>query len=179
MIAELSLEEKNKKSSVIQSQIVNLVHHLQESSVLDSTYILGLYAPMIDEVQLETLSILEDRKVTSAFPYSDNGLMDFRKCAFHELQETDLFGVKLRTPPKEAEVVTPSLLLIPGMAFDKKGGRLGRGKGFYDRFLSEFKGLKVGICFEEQLVDTVPREDHDVSVDFVVSERGITRTAYI
>lgn len=177
MIAELSLEERNKKSSVIQSHIVSLVHHLQESSVLDSTYILGLYAPMSDEVQLETLSILGDRKVTSAFPYSEDGIMDFRKCAFQELQETDLFGVKLRTPSRESKVVTPDLLLIPGMAFDQEGGRLGRGKGFYDRFLSEFKGVKVGICFNEQLVDTVPREDHDVKVDFVVSERGYTRTA--
>ncbi|MCR9204243.1 MAG: 5-formyltetrahydrofolate cyclo-ligase [Halobacteriovoraceae bacterium] len=176
-ISALSSEVKDNKSLVINSHLVELITNLQKSTVLVSPFILGLYAPMKDEVSFKFLDLLGATSATSAFPFSDQGVMGFRKCTFEELEETAIFGVPLMTPPENAEKITPDLLLIPGLAFDKSGGRLGRGKGFYDRFLAEFKGLKVGICFEEQLINTVPREDHDVNVDFVVSERGTNRTA--
>ncbi len=67
------------------------------------------------------------------------------------------------------------LALVPGMAFDKNGNRLGRGKGYYDRFFSkvlEKAGrlpYSIGVCFPFQLVDSVPTDKHDFSVDMVVS----------
>jgi 5-formyltetrahydrofolate cyclo-ligase len=57
------------------------------------------------------------------------------------------------------------LALVPGMAFDKAGHRLGRGKGYYDRLLPKLKKAKLtGVCFHFQLVDEVPAEPHDISV---------------
>lgn len=176
-LSALSSEVKDKKSSVICAHFAKLIVELQESSNLVSPFNLGLYAPMTDEVSFKSLKLIGAPSATFAYPFSEDGKMDFRRCTFEELEESAIFGVKLKTPPKTAEKITPDLLIIPGLAFDENGGRLGRGKGFYDRFLSHFKGIKVGICFEEQLIDTVPREDHDVIVDFVVSERGIFRTA--
>jgi 5-formyltetrahydrofolate cyclo-ligase len=61
------------------------------------------------------------------------------------------------------------LVLVPGLAFDAQGHRLGRGKGFYDRMLKDFKGKKVGIAFDEQIVDAVPAEKNDVKMDFVLT----------
>ena len=61
--------------------------------------------------------------------------------------------------------------LIPGVAFDAEGHRLGRGKGFYDRFLRVVETvslLTIGVCFEFQKVEKVPVERHDVSVDIVI-----------
>ena len=60
------------------------------------------------------------------------------------------------------------IALIPGLAFDAQGHRLGRGKGYYDRFLSAFKGQTIGVCFDFQKVAEVPVDAHDVSVDRVV-----------
>lgn len=62
------------------------------------------------------------------------------------------------------------LVVAPGVAFDKYGHRLGRGKGYYDRLLSLIPGPTVGICFHFQLVDHVPVEEHDVKVEAVVTE---------
>jgi 5-formyltetrahydrofolate cyclo-ligase len=66
---------------------------------------------------------------------------------------------------------TIEIALIPGLAFDASGGRLGRGKGYYDRLLGDsgFHGMKVGICMEWQLVKLVPCASHDIRMDLVVT----------
>jgi 5-formyltetrahydrofolate cyclo-ligase len=62
-----------------------------------------------------------------------------------------------------------AVALIPGVAFDAEGHRLGRGKGYYDRFLQSLPSLKkIGVCFDFQKVESVPAEAHDVVVDIVV-----------
>lgn len=62
------------------------------------------------------------------------------------------------------------LIVVPGVAFDRKGNRIGRGKGFYDRFLCQHLDVKrIGICFDFQLVDEVPTEANDIRMDEVIS----------
>lgn len=62
------------------------------------------------------------------------------------------------------------MIVVPGVAFDRKGIRLGRGRGFYDRLLQNAKAIKVGIGYEFQLVDDLPSEPHDVPMDMVITE---------
>jgi len=86
----------------------------------------------------------------------------------------------LEPDPAQCPVVPPQdidLLVIPGMAFTRTGGRLGRGGGFYDRFLTGVhpRAVKVGVCFGIQLVDAVPLEAHDHEVDWVVTESDVVR----
>ena len=69
--------------------------------------------------------------------------------------------------------VNPSeidLVLVPGVGFDPRGRRLGRGNGYYDRFLHGFLGRTIGICFSDRLIQTIPTEDHDRSVDAVITD---------
>lgn len=61
--------------------------------------------------------------------------------------------------------------VIPGMAFDTHGGRLGRGKGYYDRLLRNMTAIKAGLCFNEQLVEHVPMDVRDCEMDMVVVEK--------
>ena len=67
------------------------------------------------------------------------------------------------------------LILVPGLAFDLRGGRLGRGKGFYDRFLAGARGLRAGVCFEDQIADEIPSEPVDQRMDFLVTPAAIFR----
>jgi 5-formyltetrahydrofolate cyclo-ligase len=80
------------------------------------------------------------------------------------------FGVT-EPPPGAPEVPLKrlDLVLVPGVAFDGFGGRLGRGKGFYDRLLAGIDGLKCGVALDEQVVDRLPSEPHDVAMDFVLT----------
>lgn len=62
------------------------------------------------------------------------------------------------------------LIVVPGVAFDRKGNRLGRGRGYYDRFLSQHLDVRrIGICFDFQLVDEVPAEPFDIKMDEIIS----------
>lgn len=60
------------------------------------------------------------------------------------------------------------LILVPGMAFDRKNQRLGRGKGYYDRLLCQSKASKIGVCFDFQFLDRIPTDVHDIPMNRVV-----------
>ena len=79
----------------------------------------------------------------------------------------------------EADVGTtwPDVVIVPGLAFTAAGDRLGQGGGWYDRFLSVARPdcVAIGVCFNEQIVDALPTEPHDVTMDVVVTDRGVLR----
>ncbi len=62
------------------------------------------------------------------------------------------------------------LIIVPALAFDKNGYRLGYGKGFYDRYLQKQKFRTLGVCFSEFFLEDLPHESHDISVDAVITE---------
>ncbi|MCD7963220.1 MAG: 5-formyltetrahydrofolate cyclo-ligase [Rikenellaceae bacterium] len=71
----------------------------------------------------------------------------------------------------DGPIVDPSEIdfaVVPGVAFDNNGNRLGRGKGFYDRLLNDIHGVKAGICYGFQMVDEIPVELHDIKMDIVI-----------
>ena len=69
------------------------------------------------------------------------------------------------TPPDTME-----LIVVPGVAFDRNGNRVGRGKGFYDRLLAETDATTVGVGYDFQLFDSVPTEPHDAPLDVIITE---------
>lgn len=74
-----------------------------------------------------------------------------------------------------------TLVLVPGMAFDREGNRLGRGQGYYDRFLGQAamkRCMTVGVGWSLQLVDSVPSETHDVGLAWICNEHGFERTGF-
>ena len=87
---------------------------------------------------------------------------------------------KMPEPPQDAPSVSPDMLrkalwLVPGVAFDRKCGRLGRGKGIYDRFLAGIEGTAAGIAYDCQLTAAVPRDVHDRLLELVVTESALFR----
>jgi 5-formyltetrahydrofolate cyclo-ligase len=80
------------------------------------------------------------------------------------------FGIS--EPASSCPVVAVAALdfaLVPGLAFDRRGGRLGRGAGFYDRLLASFRGVACGVGFDGQIVPEVPVESHDVKLNLVLT----------
>jgi 5-formyltetrahydrofolate cyclo-ligase len=82
-------------------------------------------------------------------------------------------------PRADAKIVTPDIVLVPLLAFDARGHRLGYGGGYYDGTLetlrSNGKVLAIGVAYAEQEVKTLPREPHDHALDMIVTERGVRR----
>jgi 5-formyltetrahydrofolate cyclo-ligase len=81
----------------------------------------------------------------------------------------------IKVPPEEAPEVLPDVLLVPLLAFDRKGFRLGYGGGFYDRTLEKLRALKnvtaIGIAYAGQEVDAVPYEEFDQRLDWIMTEK--------
>ena len=118
---------------------------------------------MFDEPDI----LLLERRFNLAYPCLVNGQMAFKKAFFNELVERNDFGVKLMVPSEKSSLIVPDVLIIPGVAFNKEGLRLGRGRGFYDRYLEKFTGVKIGVAFSEQLRKGIPCKEHDVAMDYV------------
>lgn len=84
------------------------------------------------------------------------------------------FGI--REPAEHCVPLAPEqieLVLVPGIGFGLNGGRLGRGKGYYDRLLAKVPGIKCGVAFEWQIEPEIPLEPHDVAMDWLVSPAGL------
>jgi 5-formyltetrahydrofolate cyclo-ligase len=123
---------------------------------------------------------LEQEKVEVAFPaIAGDGLHFYKVDRVGQSADQWTEGpYGLREPnPKTAHQVPLSQIatvLVPGLAFDRSGGRLGRGKGFYDRALENFKGTKVGVAFSQQLSqEELPMESHDIRMDVIITELGV------
>ena len=88
-------------------------------------------------------------------------------------------GVREPVAGKPVPVDLIDLVIVPGLGFSASGYRIGRGMGFYDRFLAqnEFIGLSCGLAFDEQIVEQLPVLDHDMPLSMLVTDRGIRRFA--
>lgn len=79
------------------------------------------------------------------------------------------YNIKESDGPLFTDYASIDIAIIPGMAFTKRGHRLGRGKGYYDRLLPKLSCPLVGLAFPFQIVDSIPCEPHDVLMDYVIS----------
>lgn len=87
--------------------------------------------------------------------------------------ELGAFHIEEPTGTNVVDSDSIELIVVPGVAYDRKGNRLGRGKGFYDRLLSTTKATKIGVGFEFQIVEEIPLEPHDVPVDIIISPSAL------
>ena len=89
-----------------------------------------------------------------------------------------MYGIQ-EPSPESRIIMTPDLfdlVIVPGVAFDKKGRRIGQGKGYYDRFLELTSAFRLALAFDCQLLENVPSELHDIPMDAILSESGILET---
>lgn len=132
------------------------------------------YLPMAEEVDLQSLFTRLPGWRWVLPRIEDDGSLTLRDRDLP--QETHRWGME---QPVAAGDPIPihevDLVLVPGLAFDETGGRLGRGKGYYDRLLSNRRAdcPAVGVTTSRRLIDRVPTELHDAGVDFLVTEAGI------
>lgn len=148
----------------------NLSKFLSDDLGISENDVVGGFAP----IQREPLW-MPGVKANLAFPAYKEKML-FKISAYESLVKQMDFGVEILSPAKEAMKVVPKILLIPGLGFSLDGKRLGRGKGFYDRYLEKFTGVKIGLCFECQLSEVVPVDIHDQKMNFIVTEKNIYRT---
>jgi 5-formyltetrahydrofolate cyclo-ligase len=139
---------------------------------LRSAHTILFFAPLTDELDVWPLldKCVRARKICALPAFNPTTKSYSARIVFDPITEviTGKFGVRepsLSCP--EIPFDKFDLVLVPGMAFDFSGNRLGRGKGFYDRILSEVSGVKCGVAYDFQLLEQIPTEPHDAKVNFV------------
>jgi 5-formyltetrahydrofolate cyclo-ligase len=155
---------------------------LKEQSFFQSAAVVLFFAPLPDEADVWPL--LEESLIagkTVALPQFDATTQNYAARRVQNLQNEIVTGqFRVREPKSNCAKIPMDridLVLVPGVAFDLRGNRLGRGKGFYDRLLAEISGVKCGIVFDEQLVKKVPIGKSDAPVDFILTPARCTSVA--
>lgn len=184
------MADENKQNSKIEARAAALVRlkEFLDTSVEDaqrnldfqlSTFLKnytgrwGCYSPMVGEASPH-VAVRENSHLEWVYPKINGENLDFFMNPGSWLKGK--FGIDEPNPEASEKVSVHTLdgYLIPGLAFDRRGTRLGRGWGYFDRALESFKGLRVGVSYEALVFEeTLPRESFDVPVDVVITERGI------
>ena len=147
---------------------------------IPSAHTILFFAPLPDELDVwPALELSLALGVNCALPFFDAAKKTYGAKIIQTLATdivTGKFGV--REPASNcAEIALNQfdLILVPGMAFDLDGNRLGRGQGFYDRLLAETSGIKCGVGYDFQLLEKIPAEPHDAKVDFILTPARCVR----
>ena len=136
--------------------------------------ILLAYYPVKNEPDILPVvryALSEGKRV--AFPISnpDGFLLDFRFVdTLDDLTEGMYSIPEPRTDAQRYVEGKKTLCIVPGLAFDRKGKRIGYGKGYYDRFLAGFSGTSIGLCYSDFLTDSLVAEDTDIALDIIITD---------
>ena len=168
-----------KRKSILASDKKMLDEALFEKTISLDAYkkanILLAYYPVKDEpnvLPIVSHALAMGKKV--AFPISnpDGFILTF---GFVEnVDELEIGTYSIPEPPKGADkyINDPeTLCIVPGLAFDRSGKRIGYGKGYYDRFLEGFSGVSFGLCYQDFLTDRLPVEETDASLDIIITDK--------
>lgn len=140
---------------------------------LSAARVVLLYHSLPDEVCTHPLAdrLLAEGKTVLLPRVTGPASMELRRYTGAASLQPGAYGIMEPTGPVWTQPDDVDLVLVPGVAFDRAGRRLGRGRGYYDRMLVRMpRTLKVGICFDFQLVESVPVSPDDVCMDVVVME---------
>lgn len=159
-----------------------IAQHALKLPELERARNVALYAAKGAEVATDSLIAAVIQRVGAVLlpRVTEAGELEFRRVeSFPSGLVTGSFGI-LEPDPERHSIRVPvaeiDVIFLPGSAFDSHGGRIGYGKGHYDKFLaSPHSATKFGLCFALQLVDRIPTEAHDVALDGVITENGVIR----
>ena len=170
------IRQRKQQGSADESAAI--IRHLKDNCRFAAAHTLLLYSALPDEVQtqelLDELSV-QGKVVLLPRVTSDTDMELRRYTGRHDLQR-GAFGILEPVGDVFSALADIDVAVIPGMAFDSDGHRLGRGKGYYDRFLAQCSSAarlyKIGVCFSWQVVSRVPTDEHDIPMDCVISRNG-------
>lgn len=144
--------------------------HLEESAEFNKANTVFCYVSAGSEVSTITLigELLKTKRVTVPYCTDKEGNMIAVEINSTGGLKEGLFGIAEPINPIEFPKEKIDFVIVPGIAFDKDGYRLGYGKGYYDRFLSDINPYKLGICKKELFVEKLPHDEFDIKMDEVI-----------
>lgn len=150
-----------------------IVENFQSLEVFQPSKTVALYKAIRGEVNLEPLfECCWQAGKRTAIPVfnAEHRIYEMAEITGSTRFETGHYGIQEPVNPALLDLSNIDLIAVPGVGFDPAGNRLGRGGGYYDRMLAQFSGAAAGICFDFQVLETVPVSAHDIAVTHLVTE---------
>jgi len=170
--------EKRKNIRDKEAKSHEIFHKLKNLVIWGKASIINTYVSIKDEVDTRFIiyhALVENKRVFCPVIFGKD--LKFGEIKTINDLEKGPFGI---LQPKEIYEIDYNLfdiIVVPGIAFDVKGYRIGYGKGYYDRFLSNIKrGIKIGLTFDDLIINELPKDPYDQKVDIIISEKKIIFT---
>ena len=165
----LQLHDRRQRDLLILSRLLSLKELEDAGKIL-------LFYPVKGEPDIRPLfdRLLKGKKVL-VFPRVSGPELELVSVSDINSLRKGAFGIP---EPSSGEVVSPQeleLAIVPGVAFDRRGYRLGFGKGYYDRVLRHISAPKVGVAYSFQVVEYIPQDEWDVPVDILITDKEVIR----
>ena len=159
---QYSLLEKKANSKIIFEKIERLDDFMRAKTIL-------VYWSMPDEVFTHDFVLRWYHKKKVLLPVVKGNELELKVFSgLENMIKGEQYGIEEPVGESFYQFEEIDLIIVPGVAFDKKNNRLGRGKAYYDKLLKESKALKVGVCFDFQYLDEVPTDKHDIKMDTII-----------
>jgi len=180
------LKNEMRKQMFLAKQAISNAEMLEQSSQLcdqlektdfwSSSKTVLLYSNLNKEISVNQL-IERGLKIKKsiALPRYDSNNKNYTACIISALKDLVIGRYNIMEPSikcPQVDINQLDLVIVPGVAFDHIGGRLGRGGGYYDRFLKKLNATFCGVCFREQVVHKTPQDSHDIKMDFTMTPDG-------
>ena len=152
-----------------------LIFHISQHPFYQCSKAILLFSPVRGEpdlLPLVSLALKDGKKVGFPISHPEDRTMTFY--AIKDLSELSIGTYGIPEPPAHGEILnhrSDALCLVPALAFDRLGYRLGYGGGYYDKFLKRFNGVTLGVTYDSLIADTLPTGVYDVPVDIIITER--------
>ena len=143
---------------------------LKELLMRHDVKVVALFSPLADEPQIWPLVEEVSETKLVVLPRVEGENMQFYP--YHGRVAQGAYGIMEPLACGAVEPCEIDVMVVPGVVFTRNGERMGRGKGYYDKYMShgDFSALKIGVCYSEQLVPEIPVEGHDIMMDVVIYE---------
>ena len=174
--ADIRRKIKTMKSMLLESEKKSAADRLFERLEKTAAFVMAenilMYHSLADE--LSTHGFLKKWQGRKNFFLPRVNGVNLEILPYEETRlELGAFHIEEPTGNNVVDISEIEMIVVPGVAYDRKGNRLGRGKGFYDRLLAETKATKIGVAYDFQLVEEIPAESHDVAMDIVITPASI------
>lgn len=164
------LKIQHKSSITHQPESANILAALEAHPAFRAANTILLYYSLPDEVNTHEFVRKWSREKQILLPVVVGDDLEIRKYTGPQDLATGSYGIEEPTGELFTDYAAIDFIAVPGVAFDRNGNRLGRGKGYYDRLLPRIpQAYKIGICFPFQIVEEVPAEPFDIRMDEIIA----------
>ena len=171
-------DEKKKKDNTIRNKFLESDYYKASKNI----FIYISYSSEINTIEIINKALVDGKRIFVPRTIFKNKLMDAVRIYSLDNMKKDRYGIL--EPGEDSSYINPDkldLIVVPGVAFDREGGRTGYGAGYYDRYFKKISDerkkeiKKVALAYDFQVIDKVPMDKQDVRIDCIITEKEIIK----